>query len=57
MEVFKKNRHSVYSLKYYLVVITKYRHKCINQNILNNLNEIFKNIIGNQYFGVEVIVF
>jgi putative transposase len=45
MEAFKKNRHSVYNLKYHLVVITKYRRKCINQNILNDLNEIFKNII------------
>lgn len=42
---FKSNRHSIYNLKYHLVVITKYRHKCINKEILNDLNEIFKNII------------
>ena len=42
---FKSNRHSIYNLKYHLVVITKYRHKCINKEILNELNEIFKNII------------
>ena len=41
----KSNRHSIYNLKYHLVVITKYRHKCINKEILNDLNEIFKNII------------
>jgi len=42
---FKSNRHSVYNLKYHLVVITKYRHKCINKKILDDLNEIFKKII------------
>ncbi|WP_281819924.1 IS200/IS605 family transposase, partial [Vallitalea longa] len=39
------NRHSIYNLKYHLVVITKYRHKCINKELLDDLNEIFKNII------------
>ena len=42
---FKSNRHSIYNLKYHLVVITKYRHKCINKEILNDVNEIFKNLI------------
>ncbi len=28
------NRHSVYNLKYHLVVITKYRHECITPKIL-----------------------
>ncbi|NLK21802.1 MAG: IS200/IS605 family transposase [Epulopiscium sp.] len=42
---FKSNRHSIYNLKYHLVVTTKYRHKCINKEILDDLNEIFKNII------------
>lgn len=42
---FKSNRHSIYNLKYHLVVITKYRHKCINRDILDDLKEIFKNII------------
>ncbi len=42
---FKSNRHSIYNLKYHLVVITKYRHKCISKDILKELNEIFKNII------------
>ena len=44
-EEFKSNRHSIYNLKYHLVVITKYRHKCINKEILNDVNEIFKNLI------------
>ncbi len=42
---FKRNRHSVYNLKYHLVVITKYRHKCISKEILDDLKKIFKNII------------
>lgn len=42
---FKSNRHSIYNLKYHLVVITKYRHLCINKDILADLNNIFKNII------------
>ena len=45
MTQFKSNRHSIYNLKYHLVVITKYRHKCISKDILKELNEIFKNII------------
>ena len=42
---FKSNRHSVYSLKYHLVVVTKYRKKCINEKILKDLKEIFEKII------------
>lgn len=42
---FKVNRHSIYNLKYHLVVITKYRKKCINKDILNDLKEIFNRII------------
>lgn len=42
---FKSNRHSIYSLKYHLVVVTKYRKKCINEEIFKDLKEIFKKII------------
>jgi len=35
----KSNRHSVYSLKYHLVVITKYRHECITPEILDELKK------------------
>ena len=44
-EGFKSNRHSIYNLKYHLVVITKYRHKCITQEILGDLKSIFKRIL------------
>ena len=43
---FKSNRHSIYNLKYHLVVVTKYRKKCINQEILKDLKEIFERIIS-----------
>ena len=40
MTDYKKNRHSVYKLQYHLVVITKYRKKCINKALLERLKEI-----------------
>ena len=39
------NRHSVYSLKYHLVVITKYRHKCINSGMFKELEKIFTRLL------------
>ncbi|WP_368262814.1 IS200/IS605 family transposase [Clostridium disporicum] len=51
---YKRNRHSCYSLKYHLVVVTKYRHKVINKAILNSLIEISKNIFEEKW-GCEII--
>ncbi|ADL13505.1 IS200/IS605 family transposase [Acetohalobium arabaticum] len=42
------NRHSVYSLKYHLVVITKYRHKCINSKIFDELEKIFTRLLNDK---------
>ena len=42
------NRHSVYSLKYHLVVITKYRHKCITSNMLEELEKIFTRLLNDK---------
>lgn len=42
---YKKNRHSCYKLTYHLVVVTKYRNKVINKDILERLNDIFKCIM------------
>ena len=39
------NRHSVYSLKYYLVVITKYRHECITSEMFEELEKIFTRLL------------
>ena len=41
---FKKNRHSIYNLTYHLVVVTKYRRKYINDEILEDLKEISKRL-------------
>ena len=35
--IIKKNRHSRYNLMYHLVVVTKYRHKCITPEIFKEL--------------------
>jgi len=41
------NNHSVFLLYYHLVLVTKYRRKVIDDNILNRLKEIFEKIQGN----------
>ena len=46
---YKTNRHSCFSLKYHLVVTTKYRHKVINKTILNELVEISNNIFKEKW--------
>jgi len=33
----KSNHHSIYSLKYHLIVITKYRHECITPEMFKEL--------------------
>ena len=35
----QKNRHSVYKLTYHIVLVTKYRHKCINEELFNVMQE------------------
>jgi putative transposase len=41
MQEFKKLHHCVYNLKYHLVLVTKYRRKCINPALMTRLKEIF----------------
>ena len=41
MQDFKKLHHCVYNLKYHLVLVTKYRRKCITAPIIIRLKEIF----------------
>lgn len=43
---YRKNRHACFNLKYHLVVVTKYRHKCITPEIMNRLDEISHNIFS-----------
>ena len=37
---FRKQFHGVYALSYHLVIVTKYRRKCIAKPILDRLREI-----------------
>lgn len=44
MNDYNKNRHAYYKLTYHLVVVTKYRHKCISQPMMERLKEITNNL-------------
>lgn len=48
------NRHSVYELKYHLVVVTKYRKEIINDKIKDELTDIAINIFENSYNGTII---
>lgn len=39
------NRHSYYNLVYHLILITKYRRKCIDKSISSDLMKTFDNVI------------
>ena len=39
----KSHYHCVYKLTYHLVLVTKYRKKCLSNEMLNRLEEIIKN--------------
>lgn len=45
---FNKNRHSLYDLKYHLVVVTKYRNKCITKEMLNEIEDIAIRLFENK---------
>ena len=44
MQDFKKLHHCVYNLKYHLVLVTKYRKKCITNSIIIRMKEIFSEL-------------
>lgn len=41
----KKNRHSIYNLNYHVVLITKYGHKCINDEVFISIKETVARIL------------
>ncbi len=41
----KKLHHCIYDLKYHLVLVTKYRKKCISSAILKRLKEHFERLL------------
>jgi putative transposase len=44
MTDFKRNRHALYKLHYHLVVVTKYRQRCITNEMMQRLKEITSNL-------------
>jgi len=38
---FSRSQHCVFSLRYHLVIVTKYRRKVITKKMVERLNEIF----------------
>lgn len=45
MELYK-NRHSVYKLTYHIVLVTKYRHKCINNDVFDFMKNHIERIVA-----------
>ena len=41
---YRSHWHCVYNLKYHLVLVTKYRRKCLTKDILKRIEEICRNI-------------
>ena len=44
MDGYNKNRHAYFKLTYHLVVVTKYRHRCITTALMERLKEITNNL-------------
>ena len=55
---YKSHRHCVYNLKYHLVLVTKYRKKCLTKEMLERLESLVSHIckkweVGLVEFGGE----
>lgn len=42
---FKAKNHATFRIQYHVIFIVKYRHKCINGEILERLNLIFRDVL------------
>jgi len=51
----RAHHHAKYDLKYHLVLVTKYRKRCITKDMLNRLEEIIKDIC--KRWDVELLEF
>lgn len=49
--ILHKNNHAVFLLTFHLILVTKYRKKCINKNINTRLKQISHDIIVQRYDG------
>ena len=52
--LYSANRHACYNLKYHLVVVTKFRHQVLNDDIDKRLKEIATNIFETSW-GCKLI--
>ena len=51
----RAHHHAKYDLKYHLVLVTKYRKKCITKDMLKRLEEVIKDIC--KRWDVELLEF
>ena len=51
--ILESNNSSVFSLRYHLILVTKFRRKVITENISKRLREIFENIAPNYNIMIE----
>lgn len=51
------NQHSVFLLQYHLILVIKYRHRIITDEICARLKEIFEYIAKNPNYQLEIIEF
>lgn len=57
MSIYNTNKHSVFLLKYHLVLAIKYRKKVIDSHIGERLREIFEQIAKKEKYQLEVVEF
>ena len=50
---YKSIRHSIFNLKYHLIVVTKYRNKCINKELMEEIKIIATNTFNK--WGCEIL--
>ena len=54
LEKYDTNNHSVFLLNYHLILVTKYRKKVITNDILNRIQEIFKDIGSKNQYQIDL---
>lgn len=53
MELLETNNHSVFSLNYHLILVTKYRRKVFDDDISMRCKELFENISKNYNITID----
>ena len=44
-KAFKTKNHAAFRIQYHIVFVIKYRHKCLNGEILDRLNIVFRDVL------------